>query len=149
MPRGGKRPGAGAPKGNMNALKHGLRSKQFAKIGALIAESPDARAALLALAERWDLSKGKADEVATVILAQMVTRGLARGEDRLRPGRQRLIVLPAVQDRRSNRNAPAPPVSEPPALQHETGGPFLNSVPINQKTATNPANNQPAGTESG
>ena len=26
MPRGGPRPGAGAPKGNLNALKHGLRS---------------------------------------------------------------------------------------------------------------------------
>jgi len=29
MPRGGKRPGAGAPKGNLNALKTGRRSKQL------------------------------------------------------------------------------------------------------------------------
>ncbi len=27
MPRGGKRPGAGAPKGNTNALRHGGRAK--------------------------------------------------------------------------------------------------------------------------
>lgn len=27
-PRGGKRPGAGVPKGNLNALKDGWRSKQ-------------------------------------------------------------------------------------------------------------------------
>ncbi len=29
MPRGGPRPGAGAPKGNINAFKHGASSKQF------------------------------------------------------------------------------------------------------------------------
>ena len=29
MPRGGKRPGAGAPKGNLNALKTGRRSRQL------------------------------------------------------------------------------------------------------------------------
>jgi len=29
MPRGGRRPGAGAPKGNLNALKTGRRSKQL------------------------------------------------------------------------------------------------------------------------
>ena len=33
MPRGGKRPGAGAPKGNLNALKHGRHSAQ---LGALL-----------------------------------------------------------------------------------------------------------------
>ncbi|WP_155866693.1 hypothetical protein [Colwellia sp. PAMC 21821] len=27
MPRGGKRNGAGAPKGNFNAIKHGRRAK--------------------------------------------------------------------------------------------------------------------------
>ena len=27
MPRGGKRPGAGAPRSNLNALKHGRRAK--------------------------------------------------------------------------------------------------------------------------
>ena len=30
MPRGGKRPGAGAPKGNLNAVKDGEYSKQMA-----------------------------------------------------------------------------------------------------------------------
>jgi len=32
MPRGGRRPGAGARKGNLNALKTGEYSKQIAKI---------------------------------------------------------------------------------------------------------------------
>src|SRR3990172_8639067 len=63
MPRGGKRPGAGAPRGNMNALKHGERSKQFARIGALIAASPAAREALLILADRHQATQRKADEL--------------------------------------------------------------------------------------
>jgi hypothetical protein len=29
MPRGGRRPGAGAPRDNLNALKHGRRSRQL------------------------------------------------------------------------------------------------------------------------
>ena len=32
MPRGGKRPGAGAPKGNLNRLKHGKHSKQLSGV---------------------------------------------------------------------------------------------------------------------
>jgi hypothetical protein len=34
MPRGGRRPGA--PKGNMNNLKHGAYSRQFAEFGILV-----------------------------------------------------------------------------------------------------------------
>jgi hypothetical protein len=36
MPRGGKRPGAGAPKRNLNALKTGERSAQVAAVMALM-----------------------------------------------------------------------------------------------------------------
>src|SRR5687768_1646148 len=44
-PRGGRRPGAGAPRGNLNALKHGSRSKRVARgclVLALIPEVLDA-----------------------------------------------------------------------------------------------------------
>ena len=52
MPRGGPRPGAGAPKGNLNALKTGAHSKQLhAAIGALLAV-PETRRAMLALIEQ-------------------------------------------------------------------------------------------------
>ena len=46
-PRGGRRPGAGAPRGNLNALKHGRRSRQFAEIGAILAADPRTVAVLL------------------------------------------------------------------------------------------------------
>ena len=92
MPRGGKRPGAGAPKGNLNALKHGGRSRQFARLGALIAASPTARDTLLSLTARSGAQQRKADELAAYILTQIIQRGLKRGDDRL-------IVLPPVVDR--------------------------------------------------
>ena len=61
MPHGGRRPGAGAPKGNLNALKHGRRSRalpptndaRFARLllqlGPLLNRPPD-DPALLSLA---------------------------------------------------------------------------------------------------
>ena len=107
MPRGGKRPGAGAPKGNLNTLKHGRRSRQFAEIGAMLAQSPVARETVLRLAERHQLKQMKADEVAAHLIAQIVARGLKKGRDRL-------IALPPVRDRHSivedssSQSAPQP-----------------------------------------
>ena len=91
MPRGGRRPGAGAPKGNLNALKHGSYSRQFARLGALIAASPAARESLLRLIAGQHARGRKADELAAYILSQIITRGLERGRDRL-------ILLPPVDD---------------------------------------------------
>ena len=39
-PRGGKRPGAGAPRGNLNALKSGRYSKRLAALRAALAAMP-------------------------------------------------------------------------------------------------------------
>ncbi len=89
MARGGPRPGAGAPRGNLNALKHGAYSRQFASLGAAVAASPAARQTLLRLVAR-DAARGrKADELASHILAQVIVRGLKRGRDRL-------VLLPAA-----------------------------------------------------
>ena len=44
---GGRRPGAGAPKGNLNALKHGLRSAQFMRFVERLARDPVAQAFFL------------------------------------------------------------------------------------------------------
>ncbi len=50
--RGGRRPGAGGKPGNLNALKHGRRSAQFAHLGLILATIPETRQALLNLAAR-------------------------------------------------------------------------------------------------
>ncbi len=46
-PRGGRRPGAGAPKGNLNALKNGSRSKQLRTLIIALMAFPQTRNALL------------------------------------------------------------------------------------------------------
>jgi hypothetical protein len=109
---GGRRPGAGAPRGNMNALKHGRRSVRMARLGMLFASNPVARAALLSIADRWERKEMKAEEVAKHIFDQILERGIEVADDRGGKRRQatpddifedpsRLIVLPPVADRRS------------------------------------------------
>ena len=43
MPRGGSRPGAGAPKGNYNAFKHGRNSRRLRELAAILALVPRTR----------------------------------------------------------------------------------------------------------
>ncbi|MCJ7509665.1 MAG: hypothetical protein MUP14_02085, partial [Dehalococcoidia bacterium] len=47
--RGGKRPGAGAPKGNLNALKTGSRSQQLNIVIEALLASPTIRRVMLKL----------------------------------------------------------------------------------------------------
>jgi hypothetical protein len=49
MPRGGRRSGAGAPKGNTNALRHGLYSRRVAYSALVLAAVPEFRALFLAM----------------------------------------------------------------------------------------------------
>jgi hypothetical protein len=51
MPRGGKRPGAGAPKGNLNALKTGSRSRQLNIVIEALLASPTIRRVMLKLVQ--------------------------------------------------------------------------------------------------
>ena len=46
MPRGGKRPGAGAPHGNLNRLKHGKQSKIIQKAVELLLTDAQVRKAI-------------------------------------------------------------------------------------------------------
>ena len=80
---GGPRPGSGAPKGNLNALKHGLRSRQFAQVGALLARDPKIREALLALAERHNLTVNRSNEVAALLLTSLFDRAQQIADGRL------------------------------------------------------------------
>ena len=138
MPRGGKRPGAGAPKGNLNALKHGERSKQFARLGATIAASPKARSLLLRYADRFDAQRRRADELAGNVIDQIISRGLVRG-------RERLILLPELLDeertiRQSARNHPSP--ESAPAKTPEKNPPINHPPDTNNHTQSeNPEGN--------
>jgi hypothetical protein len=52
MPHGGKRPGAGAPRGNLNALKAGRRSRQLNIVIAALVAAPTVRRVMLQLAQQ-------------------------------------------------------------------------------------------------
>jgi hypothetical protein len=52
MPRGGPRPGAGAPLGNLNALKTGRYSRQFRAAISAMLNHDETRPVLLAILEQ-------------------------------------------------------------------------------------------------
>jgi len=78
--RGGRRPGAGAPKGNLNGLKHGRRSKQLAALGHYIAVNPRMRAILLHHAGREANNRDKVDRLARQVFANILERGIRVGK---------------------------------------------------------------------
>src|SRR3990172_2621307 len=71
-PRGGRRPGAGAPKGNLNAMKHGETSRQMQHLATALALVPGTRKALLRLMARQRRQQARARTVATTILASLL-----------------------------------------------------------------------------
>jgi hypothetical protein len=85
MPRGGRRPGAGAPKGNWNALTTGLRSKRLQDLVLSLRDDPQFVAVYRLIIEaaarkkrRDDAQKAKAIVVA---LAQLLKRQQAADRD--------------------------------------------------------------------
>ncbi len=65
MPRGGKRPGAGAPKGNTNALRYGRYSRQFPHAAMLVA-------ILLELRRELDLALAQSPTIANRRLRELI-----------------------------------------------------------------------------
>jgi hypothetical protein len=115
--RGGRRPGAGAPKGNLNALKHGRRSAQFAELGVLLATIPQARDALLALARRHQLKQNRAEDVANLLLQRLL-------EHAHQIRNARLNAQSPIDERRTiektDADTPAPGYDRRPQTQKHT-----------------------------
>jgi len=97
--RGGKRPGAGAPKGNLNALKHGRRSRQFHQIGAVFAANPTLHAALIDLGQRHLDKQLSAEEVATALFTRLFehAKAVARGEPSRGPFANMIADTPEIK----------------------------------------------------
>jgi len=70
MPHGGKRPGAGAPKGNLNALKSGRRSRQLKMVIQALVAAPSVRRVMLQLA-RQDIRRNPRLRDTIVALARL------------------------------------------------------------------------------
>ncbi|MEE9247343.1 MAG: hypothetical protein V3U79_01425 [Dehalococcoidia bacterium] len=74
MPRGGRRPGAGAPIGNFNRLKHGRNPRQFQKLLDALVDMPEIRDIFLTWNQQLQRRRRRARRVAAVILSQFLTQ---------------------------------------------------------------------------
>ncbi len=72
MPRGGKRPGAGAPKGNLNAVKAGRYSPRLQAIAKALAADPEVNAFLMGFQRRQKRNQRKASKLALQALQEFV-----------------------------------------------------------------------------
>ena len=79
---GGRRPGAGAPKGNMNAFRHGQYSARHRRLVEIFASIPEVREALIDIGTRRRRQQRLAEAGASEILAGLLQRA---GEIALHP----------------------------------------------------------------
>src|SRR3970282_1701845 len=111
-PRGARRPGAGAPKGNLNAMKHGETSRQMQHLATALALVPGTRKALLRLMARQRRQQARARTVATTILANLL-RSTLQLVDNQPPGAS-VTIVPDTRRRprrRTSRKNNQPPQS--------------------------------------
>jgi hypothetical protein len=71
---GGRRPGAGAPKNNLNGLKHGKYSARHRRLVEILASIPDARDGLIAIGQRRRKQQRLAEAGASELLAGIFER---------------------------------------------------------------------------
>ena len=69
---GGRRPGAGAPKGNLNAFKHGRNSRRQAQLVEALMQVPETRDTLIALSKRNRRLRRQAEEGAGVLRTRLL-----------------------------------------------------------------------------
>jgi hypothetical protein len=74
MPRGGRRPGAGAPKGNLNALKGGRYSPRVRFVLSAMLAVPEYRAVIQALIAEGERARATFDELMTASLRILYER---------------------------------------------------------------------------
>jgi hypothetical protein len=76
-PPTGRLAGAGAPKGNLNGLKHGRFSKRQAELVQLLMDNPSTRDSLIALGKRNRARRKQVEEGAGVLLLALLEKAAA------------------------------------------------------------------------
>ncbi len=71
---GGPRPGAGAPRGNLNALRHGRNSRYHQQLLQLLAQIPQVRDTLIEIAKRRRRQQKQVESGAAALLAELLRR---------------------------------------------------------------------------
>jgi hypothetical protein len=136
MPRGGRRPGAGAPRGNTNALRSGNHSRRMR----------EAWRALQLLVEQWDEPKLRA------IIAAIRAAGLLGSSEFIRANMPQLVQLihpmlvdcPPTPVNQTNQRAAVPAPAQragSAAPESETSAPTA-ATPANQPNRETTTDNQ-------
>ena len=116
MPKGGPRPGAGAPKGNLNALKHGRTSRQLKQVSRILAALPRHPEPANGVKTR----KSKRRQAASALAAHLLVSVLERFPSRLesRDGapisKVRELLNAASNGRTTRPLTPQFPLTRPP-----------------------------------
>ena len=84
MPRGGRRPGAGAPKGNLNAFRHGRSSLQLQTLISALTQLPEIQDTLMQYHRRIKEKERKSRLTAAVILTAFIDRLALPHDDPIR-----------------------------------------------------------------
>jgi len=71
---GGRRPGAGAPKGNMNSYRDGRHSSYQRRIAEIMADIPELHAAMIKIARRNKKKKQQVEAGAAELMAEVFRR---------------------------------------------------------------------------
>ncbi len=92
MPRGGKRPGAGAPKGNLNALRHGRNSPRIREYMLNLLTMPEfAELLLFVMARKGKRRTGKqALSIPNAVPTAQILQYIASGQ--LAPDERRGLI---------------------------------------------------------
>lgn len=95
MPRGGRRPGAGAPKGNLNAFRTGKHSKQYKRLLEILSRDPEAVRLLeeIALGDEKRIKRRR--RYAMQVLGRVLQRSELNALDRAVDEWERSRALPA------------------------------------------------------
>jgi len=123
--RGGRRPGAGAPKGNLNALKHGANSRQLQQLALALSLVPEARQGLARLVRRHRHREARARTVAVKLLANLLRACLQNLQDN-RPIDATTTLVPDTNtssQRQDSRQINQPTQSKPPHQSNVGAGP--------------------------
>ena len=95
--RGGKRPGAGAPKGNLNGLKHGRNSRRLVAIARGISHVPEVQNILLEMNRQQLRQRRRAERQAYKALLHLIGRMPAQSNQTLTYLKQTLADIEKSQ----------------------------------------------------
>jgi hypothetical protein len=115
---GGRRQGAGAPKGNLNGLKHGRFSRRQAELVQLLMENPQTRDSLIALSKRNRARRKQAEEGAGVLLLTLLEKAAALA---LTPSPGPPVADIPLPEGEGHLSSPLPASGEGPAIRPVRG----------------------------